>query len=95
MNTRADQDYTPDGASNTATWEPDRGRWLCHCDTYLPPAPLGAGTVVTCPRCGDAWQYGHWALNRWKGDRGSTSLEPRRIIARGYGAVTGPGRDAA
>lgn len=67
-----------DGASG-AEWDAERGWWCCHCGEVLPRAYAGAGTMVTCPRCGDVWQYGYWALRRWPGDGGSTGLEPRCV----------------
>jgi len=77
------RDYD-DGAAKRSDWDAEFGCWRCHCGTALPHGVSGAGTMVTCPRCGDVWQYGHWALRRWPGDGGSTGLEPRRIYSGGY-----------
>ena len=57
-----------------ARW--DGNWWHCLCGKKLEEAPLGRGTVVLC-QCGRLWRYDHWCLNRWRGDTGSTPLEPR------------------
>lgn len=53
--------------------------WRCICGAYLPESPTPGGGVVSCPRCGRLWAFGFWALNRWVGDSGATSLVPRNV----------------
>ncbi len=59
---------------NAAEW------WRCDCGALIPDAPRGAGTLVFCEACGQAYRYYHRALNRFKYDRAASALQPHRAL---------------
>ncbi len=66
-----DDDYDEEGSQ----W------WTCtRCGAELPGLAHARPATVRCPRCGLRYRFDYWALNRWKGDGGTTGLEPRPFL---------------
>jgi len=72
------------GWNRAARW------WECRCGAILPHGEGVSGALVRCRSCSKVWEFGHWPLSRWTGDKSRTRLQPRLLVPfnapRGSGA---------
>lgn len=74
IETEHDIDNILDNMSGVIEWQ---SAYTCTCGKELEP-PGGRG--MTRCACGALWNFDYWALNRFPGDTGVTSLEPRQVF---------------